>query len=307
MVKAREHAKEYLAASAGAAAINYPLWRIAAMGQSGFRVAASSAMAAANAAVAATAAATTSTPHSSDRYRFFNYIRSHSHLVHAFSPPYKGAMATILGMTWARAAIFWGSDVGRNALETRGFASTVATLLPPLVISTAVQCVNMPLVRATVTLQDPQSPFRTVTASLADIHERFGIKGLWHGVSAGIFKTVPKYCVAVYVKNVMEGWLQTTSGQDPSSRRLDELVRSAVKSCTAGIAGAALTNPIDVIRNEMFKTSRPLVATARTLASEIGWYQLCTRGMGKNLVAVSIPVACTIFFTDALIQLRLFR
>ena len=29
---------------------------------------------------------------------------------------------------------------------------------------------------------------------------------------------------------------------------------SAAKSVAAGIAGAALTNPIDVIRNEMFKT-----------------------------------------------------
>ena len=32
------------------------------------------------------------------------------------------------------------------------------------------------------------------------------------------------------------------------------LRRSAVKSVAAGVAGAALTNPLDVIRNEMFKT-----------------------------------------------------
>ena len=31
------------------------------------------------------------------------------------------------------------------------------------------------------------------------------------------------------------------------------LNRAAAKSVAAGVAGAALTNPLDVIRNEMFK------------------------------------------------------
>eukprot|EP00978_Attheya_sp_CCMP212_P049584 scaffold685580_cov55-Attheya_sp.AAC.2 len=81
----------------------------------------------------------------------------------------------------------------------------------------------------------------------------------------------------------------------------EKLWRSAVKSMTAGAAGAALTNPLDVIRNEMFKTNLGLTDTMKHLHSEIGW-DFLVRGMGKNLIAVAIPVGSTIFFTDALIQ-----
>ena len=90
---------------------------------------------------------------------------------------------------------------------------------------------------------------------------------------------------------------------DPSSPTYDRdrLCRSAAKSATAGVAGAALTNPLDVIRNEMFKTNESLVTTIRRLVNETG-HGFVTRGMAKNLVAVAIPVGCTIFFTDVLIQ-----
>ena len=60
---------------------------------------------------------------------------------------------------------------------------------------------------------------------------------------------------------------------------------------------------MQVIRNEMFKTNNGLFATVRHLYDTTGWSFLA-RGLGKNLVAVSIPVACTIFFTDALVQLN---
>ena len=119
--------------------------------------------------------------------------------------------------------------------------------------------------------------------------------------SAGILKTVPKYCTAIIVKDYMEQTLPQTDPQSPT-HKTDKLIRSACKSATAGIAGAALTNPLDVIRNEMFKTNKSLVATVNSLIDEMGW-RFILRGMGKNLVAVSIPVASTIFFTDALIQL----
>eukprot|EP01031_Cornospumella_fuschlensis_P041851 gene41851-51087_t len=36
-------------------------------------------------------------------------------------PPYKGVLATMLGMTWARAAIFFGSDVGKLYMKERGY------------------------------------------------------------------------------------------------------------------------------------------------------------------------------------------
>ncbi len=92
------------------------------------------------------------------------------------------------------------------------------------------------------------------------------------------------------------------SDPQSSTYRTDQLLRSACKSAAAGLAGAALTNPLDVIRNEMFKTNKSLISTVNSLFDEMGW-RFILRGMGKNLVAVSIPVASTIFFTDALIQL----
>jgi hypothetical protein len=51
----------------------------------------------------------------------------------------------------------------------------------------------------------------------------------------------------------------------------------------------------------MFKTNLGLVDAIRSLHNELGWNFL-VRGMSKNLIAVSIPVASTIFFTDAFIQ-----
>lgn len=42
--------------------------------------------------------------------------------------------------------------------------------------------------------------------------------------------------------------------------------------------------------------------TVQSLHKELGLYKFVMRGMGKNLVAVAIPVGCTIFFTDLLIQ-----
>ena len=179
----------------------------------------------------------------------------------------------------------------------------VAILLPPLTVSAAVQVVNMPLVRSTITLQNPQSDLPNIRSSMREIYRKFGFNGLWHGTSAGILKAVPKYCTAVYIKDFMERTLpMPTSDPESAAYRNECLVRSACKSVVAGISGAALTNPLDVIRNEMFKTNQGLVDTVKGLHEKMG-YKFMIRGMGKNLVAVSIPVASTIFFTDVLIQM----
>jgi hypothetical protein len=274
---AKDHPWEYLAASALAASINYPLWRASAVGQSGFTVSTTR------------AGLLASVP------------RSMSPYVYAFAPPYKGMSAVILGMTWARAAIFWGSDRGREYLMQEELVSEGwATVLPPLVVSTVVQCINMPIVRASITLQNPQSGLPNTAAALRHIYKDHGIQGLWHGTSAGILKTVPKYCTAIVVKDYMEQVLPQADPSSPTYDR-DRLWRSAAKSATAGGTGAALTNPLDVIRNEMFKTNKSLPETVKLLHEEIG-YNFLTRGLGKNMVAVAIPVGCTIFFTDALIQ-----
>lgn len=51
----------------------------------------------------------------------------------------------------------------------------------------------------------------------------------------------------------------------------------------------------------MFKTNKSLPETVQLLHKELG-YSFISRGLGKNMVAVAIPVGCTIFFTDMLIQ-----
>jgi hypothetical protein len=279
---AKDHPWEYLTASAMAAVINYPLWRASAIGQSGFTV---------------------STINGVRGGLLANVPRSMSPYIYAFAPPYKGMVATVFGMTWARAAIFWGSDRGRAYLTTHELCSDGwAMILPPLVVSTMVQCVNMPIVRASITLQNPESGLPNTLASIRHIYQNHGgLQGLWHGTSAGILKTVPKYCTAIVVKDYMDEYLLPKA--DPSSPTYDQdrLWRSAIKSAAAGLAGAALTNPLDVIRNEMFKTNKSLPETVKLLHEELG-YSFLTRGLGKNMVAVAIPVGCTIFFTDALIQ-----
>ena len=99
----------------------------------------------------------------------------------------------------------------------------------------------------------------------------------------------------------MESILPQPDESSPTLEQ-DRLWRSALKSSAAGVAGAGLTNPLDVIRNEMFKTNQSLTRTVKSLYEELG-YSFLWRGMGKNMVAVAIPVGCTIFFTDALIQM----
>lgn len=272
---ASDHPVEYFAASTLAAVLNYPLWRASALGQSGFRVSLQSNFA-------------SSVPPSLAPYVF------------AFTPPYKGLGATVMGMSWARAAIFYGSDRGKEILVAMGVSPTTATVVPPLIVSTGVQIVNMPLVRATISLQNPESSIPNIRESLKQIYKQNGIGGFWHGTSAGVLKSVPKYCTAVLVKDYIAKVLPPVDELSPTKKR-DMLVQSAIKSSLAGVAGAALTNPLDVIRNEMFKTNLSFIDACRSLHSELG-YRFLVRGMSKNLVAVSIPVASTIFFTDVFIQ-----
>lgn len=53
-------------------------------------------------------------------------------------------------MTWARAFIFYGSDLGKSTLEDLGTTNRFVSVgLPPLVLSTFVQLINMPIIRAT--------------------------------------------------------------------------------------------------------------------------------------------------------------
>lgn len=271
---AKEYPKQYFAASALAATVNYPLWRSAAIGQSGFQVAAN---------VAGMRVPTSLAPY-----------------VYGFLPPYKGMVATVFGMTWARAAIFWVSDYGRDIMLGQGYSEAASTVVPPLITSTLVQVVNQPIVRSTVTLQDPKYNLPNVFMSMRQLYSTHGVAGLWHGTTAGVLKTVPKYIVAIAVKDWVEEHYPEPNANSPDYHT-ERLKKSAVKSLFAGVAGAALTNPLDVIRNEQFKTHLGFRATVQQLWKEMGW-RFLIRGLNKNMIAVAMPIGCTIFLTDAFIQ-----
>jgi len=262
----RDAPAAYLVGSALAAVVNFPLWKASAMAQSGFKT--------------------------KSRGYFAAYAE-------ALRPPYRGVAAVVGGMTWARFAIFYGSDVGRRFLEdTHVFekGSVAAIAVPPLIVSTGVQVVNQPIIRASIMLQDPEADFRAsqgTTDAVKRIARERGVGALWHGTSAGILKTVPKYCVAVLVKEQCERRLPDVD------TKLGKLVRDATKAVCAAVAGAVLTNPLDVIRNEMFKTDQSLVTVVKRLQGDYGT-RWVARGADKNLVGVAVPVACTIFFTDQL-------
>ncbi|GMH74385.1 hypothetical protein TL16_g06449 [Triparma laevis f. inornata] len=74
-------------------------------------------------------------------------------------------------------------------------------------------------------------------------------------------------------------------------------LQSAQKSLAAGICGAVLTNPADVIRNEMFKDDALSLPQTLKNLNKGGWKWML-RGVDKNLIAVAAPVATTIFLTD---------
>lgn len=88
-------------------------------------------------------------------------------------PPYRGVLATMLGMTWARGAIFYCSDRGKSFMtNTLGSTNVVLnTAIPPMVTGTLVQIINMPVVRATITIQDPKSTLNSVTQAMVHIYK----------------------------------------------------------------------------------------------------------------------------------------
>ena len=89
-------------------------------------------------------------------------------------PPFRGVIATIGGMTWARGAIFFGSDYLRKILEERGFNQALSITVPPLIIGTLVQIANQPIVRGTITIQDPSCKLPNVRQALAHIYSNKG-------------------------------------------------------------------------------------------------------------------------------------
>jgi hypothetical protein len=254
----------YFAAYGASALAFFPLWKAAAIGQSGYHVAGES------------------------------YLMKYWHAV---KPPWRGSFVVIGGMTWARAAIFFGSDNLSQKMRANGYGKAVSTTVPSLVLSCFVQVTNQPFVRTSVMLQNPGEPLAAKTfpnaAMLKRLTETKGIQSLWLGTSAGILKTAPKYMVAIIIKDTMGDYMAPIDPADKTA----VLLRSGKIAVTAGVAGAVLTNPLDALRNEMFKTEERLSVAALRMTRETGlWWFL--RGCEKNLIAVAAPIAGTIFLTD---------
>jgi len=87
-------------------------------------------------------------------------------------------------MTWARAAIFYGSDSLKGYFTERGIRG--GQVLAPLMSASFVQIVNMPLIRTSIISQDPSSS--SIRASVARVVKEEGVMGLWRGTTAGMMK-----------------------------------------------------------------------------------------------------------------------
>jgi len=208
-------------------------------------------------------------------------------------------------MTWARAAIFFGSDEGARWLRRHGWGAAASTTLPPLLISVYVQIANQPFVRSSIMLQgDPQVSFATASrlpnlAVLKHLRRTKGTSAWFLGTGVGVLRTVPKYVTAIVAKDAMDRFLAPVEQHNSTA----VVVRSAKKSIAAGVVGAVLTNPLDVIQNEMFKTEEGVLTTFRRLCHNEG-HRWLSRGIEKNVVASAVPIAITIFLTDAFASLR---
>mmetsp|Transcript_9401 Transcript_9401/g.24340 ORF Transcript_9401/g.24340 Transcript_9401/m.24340 type:complete len:279 (+) Transcript_9401:64-900(+) len=258
----------YLAASGVSAFVSFPFWRAATIRQAGYDLHVPSSM--------------------------------YGRLWEAMRPPWRGAFAVVLGMTVGRGLIFFGSDEGTKTLRRAGYDNATSTWLPPVLMSAYVHVFAQPFVRSTVMLQgDPQVRFATAsrTPTLAVLRHLWRTRGAssWFlGTGVGLTRTVPKYVTAIVVKDVMDGVLEPADASSTASVAL----RSAKKAVAAGAVGAVLTNPLDVVQNEMFKTEEGVCRTVRRLRLEEG-LRWTTRGLQRSAVASAIPITITIFLTDA--------
>lgn len=245
----------YITASTVSAIINFPLWKASAIKHSAYS--------------------------------------TNKSYIHLLLPPYRGAGSVILGMSWARLFIFYGSDIGTIYLKSNNFSNYIYNSAPPLVCTSIVQVINMPLIRASIMMQNTetynQPNYKNTFTTLKTIIQLNGFSSLWHGLSAGIGKTVPKYMISINVKNLFS--------KNEFETNNEFIIYSTVKAVTAGISGAILTNPMDVLRNEMFKTNQSLFQTWKSL-NKLNGKKWMFRGLLSNVVAVSFPISTTVFLTD---------
>ena len=206
------HANDFtshFAASTVAAVINFPLWRASAIAQSGFKLEGKNFLAryyqaavkppfkGLSATIAGMAWARGAifckiwiSHRVSVAYQFrvplwihcmrqlLNLEKLHHHK--RIMPFYVDASFNMCPSSWIQLLVKDGSEHGKVALMQLGFYGPLAQMLPPLVIGTLVQCINMPLVRATITIQNPTCELKTVGGALHHIYTTRGIEGTLH-------------------------------------------------------------------------------------------------------------------------------
>eukprot|EP00434_Breviolum_minutum_P027241 symbB.v1.2.024091.t1/scaffold2255.1/size84268/4 len=207
----------------------------------------------------------------------------------AVKPPYRGSFVVVSGRTWAQAVIFFGSEKGSTWLRHHGWSSATSSVLPPLLISAKVQIANQPFVNFAHKCRSP------VWAVLNHLWRTGGLTSLWLGTGVSIVRTAPKYVAAVAAKDKMEELLP------PAEDTRSAVLRSVKKSLAASVVGSVITNPLDVAQNEMYQTSESFFSTVKRLQREEGCRWML-RGCGKSVVASAMPLALTIFLTDAFLQ-----
>ena len=144
---------------------------------------------------------------------------------------------------------------------------------------------------------DPATALRQVAFGS---NGRLRLRGLFAGWQANMGKDIPFAVAKLTIFEALVRHYERWALPPTTAANWKERMGLGVVS---GMATAVLTNPLDVIRNEMFKTDLPVGRTLSKLVREEG-ASFLTRGIGKNLVAVAIPIAVTIFTTDRLVALK---
>lgn len=225
-------------------------------------------------------------------------------------PPFRGTFATLFGMTWSRGTIFYGSDFGKQYMKDNGFSGPITSIIPPLVVSAVVQVLNTPLLFGTIALQNPHTIENSVLDYVENIVKEYGYRGLFGGAIPGIIRNSPKYAAIVAINDYLDEELplllrsyfpdiaRDGTLADGSSRL--EITTLAVKSVAAGVGGAVLTNPIDVIHGECLRlgSSNPVRAVGSLLQTQGPLF--FARGVLGSVVSVALPVSITIYVSDVM-------
>ena len=217
----------YFAASGCAAIVNYPLWKASAVAQSGFDA------------------------------RLGVEGRLRSLLAPLDAHAYKGLIPVVSGMTWARAVIFYGSDRGAAALRAAGARDPLLTTLPRPPSSSSARRVQLDATSRSCAAGHDPGPPRARTRACPRRCARSTARAGSRGCGAARRRACSRRCPSTARRSRSRNSWSTgcrARARGGRARALRGARALGGRSCAAALAGAVLTNPLDVIRNEMFKT-----------------------------------------------------